>query len=50
MLNLEGKYYSDPAIYAAELEKIFKRSWQLLGPESGMPDAGSYAADRKSVV
>ena len=43
-LNLDGSYYGDPAIYAAEREAIFRRSWQLLGAESALAASGSYLA------
>jgi choline monooxygenase len=44
MLNLEARFYSDPSTYAAERDKIFRRSWQLLGPESWVADSGAYLA------
>lgn len=43
-LNLQSKYYVDPNVHAAERDRIFRRSWQLIGPASAMPEAGSYVA------
>lgn len=38
---LAGGYYTDPAVAAAEQQRIFEKSWQLVGHESDLPTAGS---------
>jgi choline monooxygenase len=42
MRTLEGRYYSDPAVFSAERTRIFERSWQLVGYASQMTGAGDY--------
>ncbi|MEM7321821.1 MAG: aromatic ring-hydroxylating dioxygenase subunit alpha [Actinomycetota bacterium] len=37
---LEGRYYQDPGIYAAELDRIFARTWQLVGHVSQLAEPG----------
>lgn len=44
LLNLEPRLYVDPAIYAAERARIFKRRWQMLGPASRVAEPGAYLA------
>lgn len=34
--------YEDPALFAAEMEKIFKRSWVWVAHESEFPDKGAF--------
>jgi choline monooxygenase len=34
--------YTDPATFTTEREKIFARTWQLVGPEDRVASAGSY--------
>lgn len=42
--TLPAYFYFDPAIYAAEKEKIFFRSWQYLGPATAVAKPGGYIA------
>jgi len=42
--NLPAAYYVDPAAYEAERRGIFRRAWQLLGPEHLVEDPGQYVA------
>lgn len=44
--SLEGRYYSDPAIFTAERKAIFERCWQLIGHERQVAATGSYIATR----
>lgn len=44
MRNLAPENYSDPLIFTAERERLFARSWQLLGPASQVAEAGQYLA------
>ena len=36
-----ASWYSDPAIYAFELERVFARAWQLAGPLEQVTEPGS---------
>ncbi|MFC9819344.1 aromatic ring-hydroxylating dioxygenase subunit alpha [Streptomyces erythrochromogenes] len=51
---LPARYYTDPAIAAAEKRHVFGASWQLVCHESDLPDPGSRlaatVADREVVV
>lgn len=40
--TLEARYYTDPAIFARELQGLLARTWQLAGHVSQIPDAGDY--------
>ncbi|MEX0809590.1 MAG: aromatic ring-hydroxylating dioxygenase subunit alpha [Dongiaceae bacterium] len=40
--TLPARYYIDPAIYGAEREKIFFKSWQYLGHKSQLANPGDY--------
>ncbi len=40
--SLEARYYTDPAIFAAEMNGLLARSWQFAGHASQLPDAGDY--------
>jgi carnitine monooxygenase subunit len=40
--TLPARYYVDPAIYEAEREKIFFKSWQYVGHKSQLPKPGDY--------
>lgn len=42
--SMESKYYSSPAVYAAELE-MFKHNWWLLGPAQLVEQPGCYLSD-----
>jgi len=42
--NLPPRYYVEPAFYEAERQAIFRRAWQLLGPESEVAAPGRYLA------
>src|ERR1700758_2595495 len=37
-----ARWYSDPEIYALELEGIFSRSWQYAGPLCKLPQPGDH--------
>jgi Rieske 2Fe-2S family protein len=41
--TLPGRYYHDPAIFALELERIFRRLWVCVGRASVLPHPGDYA-------
>lgn len=38
--------YTDPAVFAAEQERIFRRAWLYVGHESQVPEAGSWLLTR----
>jgi phenylpropionate dioxygenase-like ring-hydroxylating dioxygenase large terminal subunit len=38
--------YTDPAIFEAELQQIFARTWVFVGHESEVPHPGDYKTDR----
>ena len=40
--TLPARYYTDPAIFEAEKDAIFYRSWWCAGHKSQLPEAGSY--------
>lgn len=44
-LNLDPKYYFQPAIFLAEREKIFSRTWQLIGPTTKLQHSGDYVSE-----
>lgn len=37
--------YTDPAIFAAEMQGIFERSWVFIGHESEVPEPGDYKTE-----
>lgn len=41
---LAPRYYTDPAVYAREHERIFFRTWQFVGHQSMVPAPGDYRA------
>ncbi|WP_366555875.1 aromatic ring-hydroxylating oxygenase subunit alpha [Aquibaculum sediminis] len=42
--NLPAHFYVDPGVHDAERQAIFRRTWQLLGPESQVAAPGDYLA------
>lgn len=44
MRNLEARHYTDPDIHAADIDRIFARTWQLVGPASRLKTRGDYIA------
>ena len=44
MRNLDPRFYVDPAVLQRERERIFSRTWQLLGPLSQLSEPGCYVA------
>ncbi len=40
--GLPGRYYTDPAIFEEEKQKIFFRTWQCLGHVAMLPEKGSF--------
>ena len=40
--SLQQSFYTDPEIYARELERIFFKSWQYVGHVSQVPNKGDY--------
>lgn len=39
------RYYFDDDVFAAELDRVFPRSWQLVGDVSGLVDTGDYLTE-----
>jgi len=39
---LEQRFYTDPDIYALEIERIISRNWILAGHQSELPDPGDF--------
>ena len=39
--GLHGRYYSDPAVFEAEMEQIFARSWVMVGHVSQVDEPGT---------
>lgn len=44
MRNMPAENYTDPAVFAVERERLFARTWQLVGPASQVAAAGQYLA------
>ena len=44
-LNLEARYYTDPAIFDRERRGLLSGSWQLLGAASRVAEPGQYVAE-----
>ncbi|SNR82707.1 Phenylpropionate dioxygenase, large terminal subunit [Haloechinothrix alba] len=45
--RVHGSLYTDPRVFADELERIWYRSWVFVGHESEVPESGDYV--RKSI-
>jgi Rieske 2Fe-2S family protein len=41
-LTLPARYYTDPSVFAGEMERFFARRWVYAGREEDLPDPGSY--------
>ena len=50
METLPYSWYSDPAIYRLEQERIFRRTWQYVGHVGQLPARGSYVGARAGDV
>ncbi|GAA5129651.1 aromatic ring-hydroxylating dioxygenase subunit alpha [Haloechinothrix salitolerans] len=46
--RVHGSLYTDPAIFAEELERIWYRTWAFVGHESEVPEPGDYV--RKTIA
>jgi len=44
MLNLDPACYATPQAFIDERERIFSKTWQLIGPASRIAEAGAYEA------
>lgn len=44
MRNLDACHYVDPSIHAADVERIFSRTWQLMGGAAQLASRGDYIA------
>jgi choline monooxygenase len=44
MLNLDPRLYATPQTFIDERERVFSKTWQLVGPASEVGEPGSYAA------
>ena len=42
--SLEARYYTDPAIFEAEMNGLLMRTWQFAGHASQIPNVGDYFA------
>ena len=40
--SLEGRYYTDPAVFAAEKEAVFFRNWLVVGHVTQVPNPGDF--------
>ncbi|WP_417599871.1 aromatic ring-hydroxylating oxygenase subunit alpha [Pararhodobacter oceanensis] len=40
--GLDGGFYTDPSIFAADLEQVFRRHWHCVGHESIIPNPGDF--------
>ena len=40
--QVDKRVYTDPAVFDLEMERLFARTWLLLGHESQVPEPGSY--------
>jgi choline monooxygenase len=44
MRNLDPGFYTDPQVFTAECDRIFRPGWQLIGPASHLAEPGDYVA------
>ena len=44
LLNLDARYYVDPALFERERQAIFRRHWHMLGPTSQLSEPRGYLA------
>jgi benzoate/toluate 1,2-dioxygenase alpha subunit len=44
VFRVERSVYTDPTVFAAEIERIYEKGWVYLCHESQVPDAGSFFA------
>lgn len=42
LLSLEGRYYTDPELFAVERAGVLASTWQFAGHESGIANTGEY--------
>ncbi len=49
-LTLPGSWYTDPAVFAAEKERIFHHAWQYAGPAAAVAEAGDFVTCRAGDV
>src|SRR4051812_22274519 len=40
--SLLGKFYSDPTIYALDLDRVWRKGWLFAGHSCEIPNAGDY--------
>ena len=40
--SLPAHWYTDPAITAREIEKVFRKTWNYIGPAKELVNAGDY--------
>src|SRR5207244_9952531 len=40
--SLEQAFYTDPGVFAADLERVFRRNWLFVGHANRIPLAGDY--------
>src|SRR5918996_2224774 len=48
--SLPWNWYSDPAVYRLEQERIFRRAWQYVAHAALLPEPGSFLARRAGDV
>ena len=48
--EIHSSVYSNPELFALEMERLFHRRWLFLGHESQLPEAGSYFTGRLGQV
>ncbi len=44
MRNLDAHWYVDPEVFACERQRLFARTWQLVGPAGSVAAIGAYRA------